>query len=740
MNKIGILTSGGDAPGMNAAIRSAVRVALDLGIGIFGISEGYQGMVEGGEMIRELNWESVGGILQRGGTVIGTARCDEFRTLDGRKKAVKNLVEYGIDGLIVIGGDGSLTGASIFRKEWPELISELIISKEIPADSAEKYPNLIIVGLPGSIDNDMYGTDMTIGADTALHRITEAIDAITSTASSHQRSFVVEVMGRNCGYLAMMGALAAGADWLFIPEVPPAPEIWKEEMCQALKAGREVGRRDTIVVVAEGALDQEGTPITCQDIKETLEDRLGEDTRITILGHVQRGGSPTAFDRNLGTILGHAAVHQLQQTKPDDEPQLIGMRGNRVESSPLMECVDLTLNISKYAAEHEYEKVLELRGSGFQDTLEILQTMLQAGPKPKRDPEKCFRIGVMHSGGPAPGMNTILRVAVRWGSDQGHTMLGIYNGFPGLINREVKELSWMDVRGLVGQGGAELGTNRTIPGEGDYYAIARTLEEEEIDALLVIGGEAGYDTVYEMFSRREEFPKFRIPIVCLPATIDNDRPGSELSIGADTALNNIVQAVDKIKQSAVASRRCFVVETMGQYCGYLTLMSGLATGAERVYLHEEGITLQDLQDDVDHLVTGFSQGKRLGLMIRNERAHPVYTTDFMVRLFEVEGKELFDVRQAILGHLQQGGDPTPFDRIQGTRLAVQSIDFLQEEIGREDPRHVFIGLEGGKIQFTGMENYLRLEDRDFGRPKFQWWLDLRPIARVLAQPGPGLWK
>ncbi len=740
MNKIGILTSGGDAPGMNAAIRSAVRVALDLGIGIFGISEGYQGMVEGGEMIRELNWESVGGILQRGGTVIGTARCDEFRTLDGRKKAVKNLVENGIDGLIVIGGDGSLTGASIFRKEWPELISELIISKEIPADSAEKYPNLIIVGLPGSIDNDMYGTDMTIGADTALHRITEAIDAITSTASSHQRSFVVEVMGRNCGYLAMMGALAAGADWLFIPEVPPAPEIWKEEMCQALKAGRDVGRRDTIVVVAEGALDQKGTPITSQDIKETLEDRLGEDTRITILGHVQRGGSPTAFDRNLGTILGHAAVHQLQQTKPEDEPQLIGMRGNRVESSPLMECVDLTLKISKYAAENEYEKVLELRGSGFQDTLEILQTMLQAGPKPKRDPEKRFRIGLMHSGGPAPGMNTILRVAVRWGSDQGHTMLGIHNGYPGLINGEVKELSWMDVRGLVGQGGAELGTNRTIPGEGDYYAIARTLEEQEIDALLVIGGEAGYDSVYEMFSRREEFPKFRIPIVCLPATIDNDRPGSELSIGADTALNNIVQAVDKIKQSAVASRRCFVVETMGQYCGYLTLMSGLATGAERVYLHEEGITLQDLQDDVDHLVTGFSQGKRLGLMIRNERAHPVYTTDFMVRLFEVEGKELFDVRQAILGHLQQGGDPTPFDRIQGTRLAVQAIDFLQEEIGREDPRHVFIGSEGGKIQFTGMENYLRLEDRDFGRPKSQWWLDLRPIARVLAQPGPGLWK
>ncbi len=740
MNKIGILTSGGDAPGMNAALRSSVRVALDLGIGIYGIYEGYRGMVEGGDMIRELDWDSVGGILQRGGTVIGTARCDEFRTREGRKKAAKNLVEHGIDGLIIIGGDGSLTGGSIFRTEWPELIAELVKSKDLPKGSVEKHPNLLFVGLPGSIDNDMIGTDMTIGADTALHRITEAIDIITSTASSHQRSFVVEVMGRNCGYLAMMGALAAGADWLFIPEVPPDPDVWQSEMCAALKAGRLAGRRDSIVVVAEGALDTKGNRITSQKIKETLEERIGEDTRITVLGHYQRGGSPTAFDRNLGTLLGHAAVHKLQEAKPEEPPQLIGMRGNRVESSHLMECVDLTRQIADYASKNQYDKVLELRGSGFQSAYKILQTMFQSGPKPRNEEHKSYRIAIMHSGGPAPGMNTILRTAVRWGADKGQTMLGVYNGFPGLVKGDIKELSWMDVRGLVGQGGAEIGTNRTVPADGDYYSIARTIEEHNIDALLMIGGEAGYDSVNEMFNHQKEFPKFRIPIVCLPATIDNDRPGSELSIGADTALNSIIQAVDQIKQSAVASRRCFVVETMGNYCGYLALMSGLATGAERVYIHEEGITLQDLQDDVDHLVTGFNQGKRLGLMIRNESAHPVYTTDFMVRLFEVEGKELFDVRQAILGHQQQGGNPSPFDRIQGVRLAVQSIDFLLNEIGEKDPRHVFIGLEGGKIKFTGMEDYQRLEDWDYGRPKKQWWLDLRPIARVLAQPGPGQWK
>lgn len=740
MNKIGILTSGGDSPGMNSALRSAVRVALDLGVEIYGIQEGYSGMVEGGDMIQPLTWESVGGILQRGGTIIGTARSEEFRTREGRKKAARNLVEQGIDGLIIIGGDGSLTGASIFQTEWSSLLADLIKSKHIPANSAEKYPGLLIVGLPGSIDNDMYGTDMTIGADTALHRITEAVDVITSTASSHQRSFVVEVMGRNCGYLAMMGALASGADWLFIPEVPPDPDTWRDDMCAVLKAGREAGRRDSIVMVAEGAVDQDGKAITSQEIKKTLEERLGEDTRITVLGHFQRGGSPTAFDRNLGTMLGHAAVKKLLEAKPEDPPQFIGMRGNRVESSPLVECVDLTRQIAAYVDEKKFAKVLELRGHGFKHTYEIFQTLLQPGPIIDQGDGKGFRVGLMHSGAPAPGMNTIVRTAVRWGANHGLTMLGIQNGFPGLIKGDIRELTWMDVRGLVSLGGAELGTNRYTPSNRDFYAIARSIEEHKIDALLVIGGEAGYDGVFEIFSRQKEYANFQIPIVCLPATIDNDRPGSELSIGSDTALNSIVLAVDQIKQSAVASRRCFVVETMGGYCGYLALMGGLATGAERVYIHEEGITLKDLQDDVDHLVTGFNQGKRLGLMIRNEKAHPVYTTDFMVRLFEVEGKELFDVRQAILGHLQQGGNPTPFDRIQGTRLAVESIDYLVDNLTSGEYRQAFIGLEGGKIHFTSMEDYTRLEDRDFGRPKNQWWMDIRTIARVLAQPGPGKQK
>src|SRR5690606_32265084 len=173
--------------------------------------------------------------------------------------------------------------------------------------------------------NDMFGTDMTIGADTALHRITEAIDALHSTASSHQRSFVVEVMGRNCGYLALMAALATGANWAFVPENPPQVDDWEAVLQRMLRAGRDLGRRSNMVVVAEGARDRHGNPITADHVRRVLEDGLGEDTRVTILGHVQRGGSPSGFDRNLATLCGYHAVHELLRLRPDEEPRLIGI-------------------------------------------------------------------------------------------------------------------------------------------------------------------------------------------------------------------------------------------------------------------------------------------------------------------------------------------------------------------------------------------------------------------------------
>ncbi|HEX6386003.1 MAG TPA: 6-phosphofructokinase [Anaerolineae bacterium] len=736
MTRIGVLTSGGDAPGMNAAVRAVVRTGLDRGAEVYAIYEGYQGMVDGGDRIRPLDWQSAGGVLHKGGTVIGTARSVDFRQRDGRLRAAHNLLLYGIDSLVVIGGDGSLTGAHLFCQEWPELLAELVEHDQISQEVARRHHRLTVMGLPGSIDNDLWGTDISIGADTALHRITDAVDAISSTAASHQRSFVVEVMGRNCGYLALMSALASGADWVLIPESPPNLEDWEDKMCEVLRNGRQIGRRDSIVIVAEGAQDLHGNPITCGYVKQVLEERLHEDARVTTLGHVQRGGSPSVFDRNLSTLLGTAAVEAILSDELRGQAYLIGMKGNKVTRVLLEESLAKTREATEAVKSLDFERAMELRGSGFREAFQTLRTLVRAMPHEPAPGQRRLRLAVMHGGAPAPGMNTAVRAMVRLALDQGHLVLGVYNGFRGLAKGEIEEFNWMSVNGWAPLGGAELGTNRHMPDGSDFYAIARNIEEHQIEGLLIIGGWSSYQAALELYSRRHSYPAFNLPIVCLPATIDNDLPGSELSVGADTALNSIVDAVDKIKQSAVASRRVFVVEVLGRECGYLALMSALATGAERVYLNEEGVTLKDLQQDVALLTEGFKRGKRLGLIIRSEGANRTYSTDFMCALLEEEGGDLFTARQAILGHLQQGGNPTPFDRILATRLAAKCVTYLEEQIGSLEPESACIGLLRGAFRFTDLRDLPRLLDLKHGRPKEQWWLSLRPIARVMAQPAP----
>ena len=739
-NNLGVLTSGGDAPGMNAAVRAVIRTALEKNLNVFAIFEGYQGMVDGGDRIIACDWNSVGGILQRGGTKIGTARCKAFETRDGRRQAARNLLNLEITNLVVIGGDGSLTGANVFCQEWPELIQELLDAGDISNEIAKTCSQLKAVGLPASIDNDLYGSDMSIGTDTALHRITEAVDAISTTAASHQRTFVIEVMGRNCGYLALMGALASGADWVFIPEMPPPYEDWEEKMCSVLKTGRDSGRRDTIVIVAEGAIDRHGNPIHSSHVKNILEERLNEDVRVTILGHVQRGGAPSAYDRILGTFLGYSAVESLISKKSQNETLLIGMRGNNAKPAPLMECVNISHSVAESISKGDYDKAMQLRGNVFVDTYNSLYTLMKARePSISNDSSQSnqsLRIAIMNCDAAAPGMNTAVRSAIRLGIDHGHTFLGIEHGFRGFIDGKIRKLDWFSVRGWATIGGAELGTSRKIPKGGEFYAIARHIEHHEIDAIIIIGGWSGYQTAYNFYQQRESYPAFKIPILCIPASIDNNLPGSEYSIGCDTAINNIIEAVDKIKQSAVATNRCIVVEVMGYYCGYLALMSGIATGAERVYLHEEGVTLKHLQKDLSYLKGSFQQGKRLGLIICNEKAHPVYNTNFIRDLLTAEGKKLFTVRRSILGHLQQGGDPTPMDRINATRLAIQGIKYLIDHAGKEHPFAKFMGLKDGNVNFWDLSKFYDWTEKEYSRAKEKWWWNLRKIASILAQPTP----
>ena len=232
-----------------------------------------------------------------------------------------------------------------------------------------------------------------------------------------------------------------------------------------------------------------------------------------------------------------------------------------------------------------------MRGDSYTEMVHVFHSISHALPS-RRPKDRPSRIAVVNVGGLAPGMNAAAQAAVRLGLHRGHTMLGVYGSFRGLIDGDVRELKWGDVEGWTSRGGAELGISRNVPTVKDLYAIGRGLEQHQIDGLLIIGGWDAFQAAHTMNDERERYPAFKIPMICLPATIDNNMPNSELSVGADSALNLIVDSIDRVRQAGTASRRCFVVETMGGYCGYLALMGGLSGGAVRVYLHEEGIALQ----------------------------------------------------------------------------------------------------------------------------------------------------
>ena len=735
---IGVLTSGGDAPGMNAAVRAVVRTAIKNNVKVFAVKEGYQGLVEGGNKIIPADWDYVSAIIDKGGTKIGTSRCEIFTREEGQLKAAKNMIDNGFNRLIVIGGDGSLTGAAQFHNNWPGLVEKLAAENKITPEQAETYNRLAIVGLVGSIDNDMNGTDMTIGADSALHRISQAVDSISSTAASHQRIFVVEVMGRRCGYLGLMGALITGADWVIIPENLPGGKDWKQTMINDLKVGM-AGKRAIIVILAEGVRDEDGHEIHSADVAKVLEEGLKKadeskaDVRVTILGHVQRGGSPSAYDRILSTSMGFAAVKIILDDNAFDSPGLIGIKGNNIECLPLEETVRTSRHISALIEAGKYDEAMELRGEMFVKAHEISLILMKPHLHVTTPGDSSPRFAVLHCGSPSPGMNAAVRAAARLAIHSGCELWGVEKGIEGLVKGNIKKLGWTDVNGWASIGGAQLGILRKGPSDQDFIHINNTLAAHNIRGLLVIGGWIGYESAFELYEKRNLFPNFNIPIVCMPATINNSLPGTEVSIGADTALNNIIEVIDKIKQSAVAVHRCFVVEVRGRYCGYLALMTGLASGSERIYLHEEGVNLDHLQKDLKRLKQEFAEkGRRVALMIRNEMANDSYNTGFMTALFNEEGRGYFDAREAVIGHLQHGGNPSPYDRILAALMADKAVKFLVQEVKNPSPKCVYLGMKDGEVIATDLGQFYKMVEKQFERAVNPWWMKWRDLAELLA--------
>ncbi|GMM31678.1 6-phosphofructokinase subunit alpha [Martiniozyma asiatica (nom. inval.)] len=680
--RIAVMTSGGDSPGMCAVVRSVVRSGIYLGCDVFGCYEGYSGLVKGGDLLKKLYWEDVRGWLSLGGTLIGTARCQEFRERSGRLLGAKNLILRGIDALVVCGGDGSLTGADLFRSEWPSLVDELVSIGEFTIEQVKPYRNLTIVGLVGSIDNDMSMTDNTIGAYSSLERICEMVDYIDSTAESHSRAFVVEVMGRHCGWLALMAGICCGADYIFVPERPPNSENWKDELKNICLRHREKGRRKTTVIVAEGAIDDKLNDISANEVKDCLVE-IGLDTRVTTLGHVQRGGTAVAFDRYLATIQGVEAVKAVLENTPETPSPMIGILNNKVVRRPLVEAVKLTKSVATAIESKEFDKAMSLRDATFKETYENFLNISQDDDDSKLLPKnECLNIGIIHVGAPTAALNPATRAAVLYLLSKGHKPFAIQNGFSGLIRHgAVKELNWIDVEGWHNKGGSYFGTNRSLPSQ-DMGSVAYYLQKLNIQGLIIIGGFEAYHSLKLLKDARIQYPILNMPIVCLPSTVSNNVPGTEYSLGSDTCLNTLVDYCDAVKLSASSSRRrVFVIEVQGGNCGYIASYIGLVTGALSVYTPENKISLKSIQEDLELLEKSYLNDRgdqRSGkVFIRNEKSSEVYTTELIADIIKESADGKFESRTAIPGHVQQGNVPSSMDRVLATRFAIKACQFIE---------------------------------------------------------------
>jgi len=776
---VAILTSGGDCAGMNAAIATVIKMALYRGCNTYVIREGYEGLVKGngdtefrddldanvkylndiplshhcGDFFRlgdfdggdsslshryivQVGWDDVRGWSQLGGTLIGTARCKEFREREGRLKAAYNLIRNGIDSLVVCGGDGSLTGADILRTEWPNLVEELCTTGKITEEQAESFIHLHIAGLVGSIDNDLTSTELTIGASTALQRICESLDSISSTASSHSRAFVVEVMGRHCGWLALMSGIASGADYVFIPERPP-PVDWSRDLKEKLLKTREQGKRKSIVILAEGAIDRDLQPITADMVATVLRD-LHLDTRVTTLGHTQRGGSPDAKDRILATLQAIDALKALMEDKPGKPSYIIGIIQGRVKRLPLRESIAHNDLLPEAIKEKRFDDAMKLRGKEFHDGIRtFLYNSIQMDDEALSD--EPLTIGIMHVGAPAGGINAAARTAVRFCLHRGHTPLLIQNGFRGLIKGQIDEAKWLRVDSWASSGGSELGINRLLP-DTDLPGIANQLEKHKIQALLIIGGFEAFHSIKILSEARHDYAPFRIPMVALPATLSNNLPLNEYSVGTYTSLDVLCRTCDMILQSASSSRnRVFVLEVQGGNCGFLPVMAGVAVSASLVYTPERGITHTQMEEDIKFLRRRFEADPEDSndgrIVICSEKASSVYKASFISDIFGEEGGELFDSRYERLSHQLQGGTPSPLDRVEASRLAIKCCEFLEKHAGSAcawDPPSAMITLRQGEIQITPVAQMVEHADFVYRRGNEKWWAACEQYVDIIS--------
>lgn len=404
------------------------------------------------------------------------------------------------------------------------------------------------------------------------------------------------------------------------------------------------------------------------------------------------------------------------------EPRMICIEGLfDACSRPLADCLKACQEITSSIEEKKFHRAMELRGAGFVRAQEVMWALSRS--KPFISSETKHNIGLLHVGACSPGMNTAVRAFVTLSELSGFATYGIRSGLTGLQNGDFYEMNGNDVVTWSSLGGAKLGTSRYSPSEMNIGLIALQLQKHDIQTLVMLGGWDGYICMMQLKKKAHKYPYLqKVNIMVVPCTISNNLPCTDYSIGADTALNSIVSAVDKIKESAIAQRRVFVIEVMGAYCGFLCSMGAFATGAEKAYVPEEPPTLESLQKDLQDVKDSFENNKTMAIFFTTEKTSKVFDTKFLSKLFRIDSNDQFDVRVSILGHLQQGGSPSPMDRFLAVELVGETMKHISAyvEEGREGLFHV-VGLTNGQVSFSEMEQITVQQDMKYRRPKNSWW-------------------
>ncbi|ELA41640.1 uncharacterized protein VICG_01273 [Vittaforma corneae ATCC 50505] len=798
--RLGVLTSGGDSPGMNSAVRSIVRYSLKNNIKVFGIYRGFEGLIRGD--IRELGWDNETHSSGQSGTYLLSARSEKFKTRKGRKEAAFNLLVRNINALVVIGGEGSMEGALILKEEFKELCEEIIAegwlnSSKIetiknertwikdsphsttPVDSisqsdklttkslsTEKVEDVIvdylgpeasdefnfsvkkpydiqIVGIPGTIDNDIIGTDFTLGSNTAITRVAEVVEKLTSTMRSHKRVFVLECMGRNCGWITLMAGFAIGAEYIFIPEAPP--KDWRCEMIKSLKTAYFNHKMNIFVFVSEGAIDSEGNRITTSEIKQEIRN-AGMEVRSLVLGHVQRGGMTAAQDRFLGTVFGLKIVEYIMGGS--NIPVMAANVSDEFIFVDLYEVVRKSKMVRKYFIKKRYDEVLKMRNEYFQQIYWIHERYrhslsqkffkehlypreysigyLHAHNEKKLDSsslisekvEKLFmikkrlRIGVLMEGPSSGGMNTVLNSLVQFGLCKDVEIFYFFNGYNGMINVNVRKADLFEFSLVDNQGGIIIGTSDTK--NVDINTIERRIEELQIDYLIVVGG-----TVNLKLARTNT------KIIIIPCTISNNFPGSDMSIGSDTALNAILIASEACRLTAMSIKKTvYVIEIAGGKCGYLTVIGGISCSVFDV-ISPKVNKLEDLILTKKKIKTALEkQGSNSVMIFRNESTFDYMTTESLCKILCSD--ESIAYNYSVLGHLERGILPSVLDRIHARLSAYKAIEVCLNQVTSG-----VIGICNGKAIFSSVESVLKNYDEMNDTTKNPKWQKYSTICSLM---------